>query len=96
MLRHLRPYTDGEAFWFKPATVDISLQSFVKKIAEKETHSILSDLGELVAEKNLRNYTINDQTVEFNIRTTSHDYMALHAKKTNDVDWTFITRFGGK
>jgi hypothetical protein len=101
----LQPYSDGIAFHkasYKGTDkgtdrgTDPSLNSFVKKIAEKESQNMVSELGELVANNKFKKYTIDGYTIEFDVSETIYDYMMLQAKRPTDETWTFITKFGGK
>jgi hypothetical protein len=96
-----QPYCDGVAFHKASCKgadrgMDPSLNSFVKKIAEKESQNMVSELGELVANNKFKKYTIDGHTIEFNVSETIYDYMMLQAKRPTDETWTFITKFGGK
>jgi hypothetical protein len=96
-----QPYCDGVAFHKASCKgadkgTDPSLNSFVKKIAEKESQNMVSELGELVANNKFKKYTIDGYTIEFNVSETIYDYMMLEAKRPTDETWTFITKFGGK
>ena len=100
-----QPYCDGVVFHkasYKDTDKDTdkgtdpSLNSFVKRIAEKESQNMVSELGELIANKKFKNYTIDGHTIEFSVSETICDYMMLQAKRPTDETWTFITKFGGK
>ena len=92
-----QPYCDGLAFHKASCKgTDPSLNSFVKRIAEKESQNMVSELGELIANKKFKNYTIDRHTIEFSVSETICDYMMLQAKRPTDETWTFITKFGGK
>jgi hypothetical protein len=96
-----QPYCDGVVFHKASCKgtdkgTDPSLNSFVKRIAEKESQNMVSELGELIANKKFKNYTIDGHTIEFSVSETICDYMMLQAKRPTDETWTFITKFGGK
>ena len=69
-----------------------SLLTMVKNVAQKETRSSLYDLGLYVAENNVKTYTVGIEPVHFRVSELYGDKV-LHAKKTEDESWTYVTKF---
>lgn len=70
-----------------------AIETLVKNIADKETGSSLYDLGEMIYEKQLKNYTApNNTNILFRVKEL-YGAKVLHAKTQDTDEWTFITKF---